>query len=145
MINIEIRPITGEDIEHVVAIQEAIIQRKVVPGWVNMIKIQVAKPEGIFLVAEREGSVIGFMFGDVKHGDFGLEHSGWIEAFGVNPKAMGMGVGRALAQAAFDEFKKRGIQDIYTAVSWDSGDLLAFFKKIGFNLSNFINLKTRLE
>jgi len=143
--DLEIRPIKPEELEDVVRIQEAIIQKKVSPDWINVVKVQLTKSEGIDLAAIREGEVIGFFFGEVKHGAFGLEHSGWIEMFGVNPKFMGQGVGRALAQAVFDRFRERGIKDIYTAVRWDSGDLLAFFKEIGFTLSNFINLKAKLE
>ena len=142
---IEIRELRKEDLEDVLRIQEAIIQKKVAPDWFNLVNRQLSKPEGISLSAVREGRVIGFFFGDVKHGDFGLEHSGWIEMFGVDPKAMGEGVGRALARAAFDRFRELGIYDIYTTVRWDSGDLCAFFKRIGFSLSNFINLKTRLD
>lgn len=142
---VEIRDFRPEDVQTVIEIQEAIIQRKVAPRWLNIIQLQLTKPEGVSLVAVRDGEVIGFFFGDVKHGDFGLEHSGWIEMFGVNPKMMGEGIGRSLAQAAFERFKQHGVMDIYTAVNWDSGDLLAFFKKIGFDLSNFITLNTRIE
>ena len=140
-----IRPIVEGDLEAVVGIQEAIIQRKVADNWLNLVRLQLSKPEAVSLVAERDGEVIGFFFGQVKHGDFGLEHSGWFEMFGVKPKAMGEGVGRALAMAVFERFRELDVKDVYTAVRWDSGDLLAFFKKIGFDLSAFINLKTRLE
>ena len=115
------------------------------PTGVNLVKLHLSKPDGISLVAERNGEVIGFLFGEIKHGDFGLEKSGWIEMFGVSPKAMGQGVGKTLAQSAMDWFRKKGVKDIYTAVRWDSGDHLAFFKKIGFSLSNYINLKNRLD
>ena len=138
---IKIRPFREEDLETIVRIQEAIIQKNVIPGWLNMIGIHLNKPKGICLVAELDGKVIGFFNGDIKHGDFGLESSGWIEMFGVSPKYMGQGVGRALARAAMEQFKERGITEIYTTVRWDSGDLLAFFKRIGFTLSDFINLK----
>ncbi|MEW6266942.1 MAG: GNAT family N-acetyltransferase [Thermodesulfobacteriota bacterium] len=143
--DLEIRPIQADDLETVIRIQEAIIQRPVAENWLNLVKMQLAKPETVSLVAVRRGEVIGFFFGGVRHGDFGLEHSGWIEMFGVNPKAMGQGVGRALAEAAFKRFRELKVKDIYTAVRWDSGDLLAFFKNIGFSLSDFINLKTRLD
>ena len=140
-----IRPTEKDDLETVVRITEGIIQRKVAPNWSNLVTLQLAKPEGVCLVAEKNGEVIGFIFGDVKHGDFGLEHSGWIEMFGVDPRVMGRGVGRALAQAAFQKFREAGVREIHTAVRWDSGDLLAFFKDIGFSLSNHLNLRTRLE
>jgi len=143
--DLEIRSIKPEDLEDVVQIQEAIIRKKVSPDWINVVKVQLTKSDGIGLAAVHQGEVIGFFFGEIKHGAFGLEHSGWIEMFGVNPKFMGRGVGRSLAQAVFDRFRERGIKDIYTAVRWDSGDLLAFFKEIGFTLSNFINLKAKLK
>ena len=143
--NVEIRFFKPEDVNAVVGIQEAIIQRKVAPDWLNLVKLQLAKEDAISLVAEKGGDVIGFFFGEIKHGHFGLENSGWIEMFGVMPKQMGEGVGRTLAEKAFQLFKERGVKEIYTATRWDSGDLLAFFKKIGFDLSDFINLKTTLH
>ena len=127
-----------------VRIQEAIIQRNVADYWINLVKLQLQKPEGISLVAESDGAVVGFFFGDIKHGEFGLEHSGWVVMFGVHPKHMGKGIGRTLAQAAFQEFRSKNVLDIYTAVSWDSGDLWPFQKR-RFDLSNFINLKAKLE
>jgi ribosomal protein S18 acetylase RimI-like enzyme len=145
MNQVEIREFQQDDLDQIIKIQEAIIQRPVSPNWTNVLQQQLAKPEGIDLVAVRDDEVIGFLHCAVKHGDFGLEQSGWFEMFGVHPKAMGEGVGQALAQAAFSRFRDLGISDIYTAVRWDSGDLLAFFKSIGFSLSNFINLKTKLD
>lgn len=142
---LEIRQLNEEELEMVVRIQEAITQKPVSREWRNLLKLNFSKPEGIDLVAVRDGEVVGYMHAQVRRGDFGLEKSGWIEMFGVAPKVMGEGVGRALADASMKELEKRGIKDIYTAVRWDSGDILAFFKKIGFNLSDFINLKIHLE
>lgn len=144
-LSVKIRQMVVEDLESVVRIQENILQRPVASGWNNLVRLQLAKAEGISLVAVNNDQVIGFFFGDVKHGDFGLEHSGWIEVFGVTPKFMGEGVGRALAEAAFERFRELGVKEIYSAVRWDYGDLLAFFKNIGFSLSDFITLKARLD
>jgi L-amino acid N-acyltransferase YncA len=58
---------------------------------------------------------------------------------------MGQGIGQTLATALFEAFKKKKIFEIYTAVQWDSVDLLSFFKSIGFNRSNFINLYKKLD
>jgi hypothetical protein len=38
-------------------------------------------------------------------------------------------------------FKEQKIKEVYTTVRWDSGDLIAFFKSIGFDKSSFINLE----
>jgi ribosomal protein S18 acetylase RimI-like enzyme len=58
---------------------------------------------------------------------------------------MGVGIGRALAEKLFQFFKKEGIRDIHTAVRWDAGDMLSFFKAIGFDRSIFINLRKHLD
>jgi ribosomal protein S18 acetylase RimI-like enzyme len=97
-------------------------------------------PQGC-LVAEEGGAVVGFVIGSLKHWGFGLGVSGWVEVVGVSPGHMGTGVGRALGEALLAHFRAAGIRDVYTAVRWDSGDLIAFFKSIGFDKSEFINLK----
>jgi ribosomal protein S18 acetylase RimI-like enzyme len=63
----------------------------------------------------------------------------------VDPKFMGQEIGRALAREIFTFYESRGIKSIYTSVRWDSTDLLSFFKTLGFDRSNFINLKRVLD
>ncbi len=92
------------------------------------------------LVAEKEGKIIGFIVGCIKEWSFGVERAGWIEIIGVEPHHMGQGVGKALGLALLDYYKKVGIEKVYTSVRWDSGDLISFFKSIGFDKSSFINL-----
>ena len=60
MTELKIRPINETDLEAVVRIQEAIIQRKVADNWLNLVRLQLSKPEAVSLVAERDGEVIGF-------------------------------------------------------------------------------------
>ncbi|MBU4605168.1 MAG: GNAT family N-acetyltransferase, partial [Proteobacteria bacterium] len=87
--------------------------------------------------------VLGFILGEIKIGGFGTELSGWLELVGVEPDNMGSGVGASLVEALFGALRERGVQEIYTAVRWDSGDMLAFFKKLGFDQSAFINLRLK--
>jgi len=96
-------------------------------------------------VAEKDNEVIGFVVGAIKEWSFGVERSGWIEMIEVDPKCMGMGTGKALGEALVSSFKAEGIEEVYTSVKWDSGDLIAFFKSIGFDKSPFINLKHGTE
>ncbi|MFO7600874.1 MAG: GNAT family N-acetyltransferase, partial [Candidatus Desulfacyla sp.] len=69
----------------------------------------------------------------------------WIATLGVDPKFMGQGIGKKLAEAILAVYREKGINDIYTTVRWDSVDLLSFFKTLGFDRSNFINLRKDLE
>jgi ribosomal protein S18 acetylase RimI-like enzyme len=142
---IKIRKIGIEDVPEIVAIQESILQKKVSRRWIQMVENHLKKQEGIGFVALKDGQVAGFIIGQIKGEGFGLEQSGWIEVVGVHPRQMGVGIGRALAEKLFQFFKEEGIRDIHTAVRWDAGDMLSFFKAIGFDRSPFINLRKHLD
>ena len=58
---------------------------------------------------------------------------------------MGQDIGRRLAEEIFQVYVGMGIRYIFTSVRWDSVDLLSFFKTLGFDRSNFINLRKELE
>jgi N-acetylglutamate synthase-like GNAT family acetyltransferase len=78
-------------------------------------------------------------------GGFGIGQSAWIALLGVNPKYMGQGIGDRLAREILKYYKDLGIKNIFTSVRWDSADLLSFFKTLGFDRSDFINLRKDLE
>jgi N-acetylglutamate synthase-like GNAT family acetyltransferase len=105
----------------------------------------INKIEESYFVAEFEGDVIGYMHSYISSGGFGMEKSAWISMIGVEPKYMGEGVGKRLAEQALIYFKAQNIQNVYASVSWDSTDILSFFKTLGFDRSDFINLKKSLE
>lgn len=142
---IKIRKIRAEDVSEIVAIQESILQKKVSKKWVQMVEHHLKKQEGVGFIALKDGQVVGFIIGEIKGEGFGLEQSGWIEVVGVRPRQMGIGIGRFLAEKLFAFFKKEGIHDIHTSVRWDAGDMLSFFKAIGFDRSPFINLRKHLD
>jgi N-acetylglutamate synthase-like GNAT family acetyltransferase len=102
------------------------------------------KGEDASLVAEVDGKVIGFMISYVFDGGFGLERSAWIATLGVSPGFMGKGVGSLLAQELMSIYRRRSVKHLFTAVRWDSVDLLSFFKTLGFDRSDFINLGKEL-
>ena len=142
---IKIRKIRAKDVSEIVAIQESILQKKVSKKWIQKVECHLKKQEGVGFVALKDGRVVGFIIGEIKGEGFGLEQSGWIEVVGVHPRQMGVGIGRILAEKLFAFFKKEGIRDIHTVVRWDAGDMLSFFKAIGFDRSPFINLRKHLD
>jgi len=142
---IKVRKIRAEDVSEIVAIQESILQKKVSKKWIQKVEGHLKKQEGVGFVTLKDGRVVGFIIGEIKGEGFGLEQSGWIEVVGVHPRQMGVGIGRILAEKLFAFFKKEGIRDIHTVVRWDVGDMLSFFKAIGFDRSPFINLRKHLD
>jgi ribosomal protein S18 acetylase RimI-like enzyme len=76
---------------------------------------------------------------------FGIEKSAWIATLGVDPKYMGQGLGARMADEIFKFYAAEGIKNVHTSVRWDSTDLLSFFKTLGFDRSDFVNLRKVLE
>lgn len=142
---IKVRKIETQDVPEIVSIQESILQKKVSKKWIQMVEGHLKKQEALGFVALKNGQVVGFIIGEIKGEGFGLEQSGWIEVVGVHPRQMGIGIGRILAEKLFSFFRKEGIHDIHTSVRWDAGDMLSFFKAIGFDRSPFINLRKHLD
>lgn len=141
---IELKEFGRDDIPEMVSIQQRITKKEVTPAWTRMVESHLDDPEGLGFVALRQGKVVGFVIGEVKGEGFGLRQSGWIEVVGVDPQAMGEGIGKTMIDALFATFRSRGITDVHTAVRWDSVDLVSFFKSVGFGRSDFINLIRQL-
>ncbi len=143
--NLRIRKIGIEDADAIGRIDSAIIKKPSRIDFRHIIKEQLRKGEDASFVAEIDGNVAGYMISYIIYSGFGLEKSAWIATLGVDPKFMGQGIGRKLAEEILEVYREKGITHIFTAVRWDSVDLLSFFKTLGFDRSDFINLRKDLE
>jgi len=139
--DLEIRRIQVGDAADISRIQSAITKSPVTIDFRHIIEDQVRKGEDASFVAVIRGKVVGYMISYIVFGGFGLEKGAWIATLGVDPKFMGQGIGKKLAEEILAVYREKGITDIYTSVRWDSVDLLSFFKELGFDRSNFINLR----
>lgn len=140
-----IRELKTEDAEEISRIQASITQTAVSIDYRKIVEDRVNNPESANFIAEFEGKVVGFMISYILLGGFGIEKSAWIAMFGVDPKLMGQGIGKKMAEEVFRFYKQKGITNIHTSVRWDSTDLLSFFKTLGFDRSEFINLRRVLD
>jgi ribosomal protein S18 acetylase RimI-like enzyme len=143
---IHLRKLKIEDTDHVRRIFSALNKSEVSIDYPQLIQEKIRREEDISVVAEIDGKAVGFMFCEIISGGFGLlEESGWIVMFGIDPNFMGQGIGKRLAEEIFSLCIKKGIRKIYSSVRWDSVDLLSFFKTLGFDRSDFINLEKELK
>ena len=136
----KLRAMTKQDLTQVERLQASLTRQTVPQPWMDMLAEHVDQEHRLGIVAEEGGDIWAFILGEIKIGGFGTELSGWLELVGVDPEHMGSGLGAALAEALFEALAKRGVDEVFTSVRWDSGDMLAFFRKIGFDQSPFINL-----
>lgn len=142
---VNIREITLNDAEAIQNIRKAISEDDGEVNFVKIIEQQISEgSEKSSLVAEINGAVVGYMISSTLYAGFGIKKSAWIMAIGVHPDYMGQGIGLKLARKICEVYKDKGIKNIYSSVLWDSTDVLSFFKKLGFERSDFINLKKKL-
>jgi ribosomal protein S18 acetylase RimI-like enzyme len=139
-----IRKMRKDDADEVSRIDAAITKSPSRIDFKPIVAEAAKRNSNASLVAEIRDKVVGFMISIITAGIFGTEKVAWISMFGVDPKYMGQEIGKSLAKGIFDYYKEKGVKKIYTSVRWDSTDLLSFFKAIGFERSNFINLRKDL-
>ncbi len=145
MDNIVIRRLKKEDAEEISKIYGAITMKPVSADFKRVVEGHALREDQACFVAERDGKVTGFMISYILTAGFGMPKSAWIATLGVDPNCMGQGIGASLAEEIFKYYKDQGIENVYTSVRWDSTDLLSFFKTLGFDRSNFINLRKILN
>jgi ribosomal protein S18 acetylase RimI-like enzyme len=142
---VKIKEITLDDAEAIQDIRRSISEDDADVDFTKIIERQIAEgADKSSLVAKIDGQVVGYMISTSLLAGFGIKKSAWIMAIGVLPDFMGQGIGLKLAERICDIYREKGIKHIYSSVRWDSTDVLSFFKKLGFERSEFINLKKKL-
>ncbi|MFO7753633.1 MAG: GNAT family N-acetyltransferase [Desulfobacteraceae bacterium] len=140
-----IRPLEEEDSQAIQKINQSITNRADTREIEKILEQEIqGQGEDACFVAEIDGKVVGYMISRIIHAGFGLEKSAWIISFGVGPDHMDQGIGKLLAEKVFEKYREVGIKHIYTSVQWDSFDILSYFKSLGFERSNFINIRKTL-
>ena len=132
--DVTLRPVSELDIEAVCAIDEKLVGKDRPGEWERRIAYYIRRDPELSLVAVEGKRVVGFMLGEVRAGEFGLEEpSGWIEVLGVDPAMQGRSIGRKLLEGMLAGFKARGCKAVRTLVN-DVGqkELLGFFEAGGF-------------
>lgn len=133
------------DAEAIGKIDAAITKAPSQLDFKQIVSEEIKRAVDMSYVAEIKGKVVGFMISYMTYGNFGAERCAWIAMFGVDPKWMGQGIGKRLAEEIFKVYKEKGVTEVFTSVRWDATDILSFFKTLGFERSNFINLWKKVE
>jgi ribosomal protein S18 acetylase RimI-like enzyme len=143
---VRIRPLEDYDLGDIVALDEKIGGEYRPDVWETRIGYYLRRdPEGSF-VAESDGRVVGFMLGEVRSGEFGLEEpTGWIEVLGVDPDCRGQAIGRRLADRMLDHFRGAGASSVRTLVDERRMEGIAgFFSALDFQEASLKSFVRRL-
>ena len=147
MSEVRIRPLEEKDIPRAVEIESAILGSKRSATLRGSLTAYLAKGDrNACLAAETDGTLVGFLIGEVRTWDFGEDQEvGWIKIVGIDPAHQGKGIGKALGEALLKYFQEREIRTVRTAVDWDAADMIAYFRTLGFERSGHIGLEKRLD
>ncbi|HEX5758658.1 MAG TPA: GNAT family N-acetyltransferase [Thermoanaerobaculia bacterium] len=145
-IPIRIRPLDELDIGAIVDIDEKIGGRYRPEVWERRIGYYIRRDPEASQVAEVDGKVVGFMLGEVRSGEFGLEEpTGWIEVLGVDPAFRSRAIGRRLAESILAHFRKQGAASVRTLVDEGMEEIGRFFESLGFEPAPLRPFVKRLE
>ena len=129
---VTVRPASELDINAIESIDEKITGTYRPDHWERQVSYYIARDTESGLVAESDGQVVGFVFGDVRGWEFGLSApTGWIEVVGVSPDAQGKGVAKALFDQLLGHWRKQGVASARTQVANSDESLSAFMQKLG--------------
>lgn len=132
---VQVRPANELDIADIVRIDERIGGEYRPEVWERRLGYYIRRdPDASVVAVDGDGRVVGFMLGEVRSGEFGLEHpTGWIEVLGVDPDFRGKAAGRRMADTMLDHFRERGATEVRTLVDTEQmGDVAGFFRSLGF-------------
>ena len=141
-----IRPLDELDIGSIVGIDEKISGRYRPDFWEQRIVFYLRRDPESSRVVELDGKVVGFMLGDVRAGEFGLEEpSGWIERFGIHPDFRGRDLGKLMFEGVVAHFRSQGATSVRTLVDAKEAGVVGFLNALGFAPSPLQALEISLK
>ena len=130
---VQIRALEDTDIGGITSLDEKIGGQYRPEVWERRIGYYLRRDPEALVVAEVDGKVVGFMLGEVRSGEFGLEEpTGWVEVLGVDPDLRGQAIGRRMANRMLSHFRTQGTTTVRTLVDETMGGIAEFFEHLGF-------------
>ena len=145
---IKIRLMKVDDFDAVIGIDEKVLKT-------SRLKYYEMKFDKLFrskeflptsLVAEEDGTVVGFVMGELYMGEYGISQDGaTIDTIGVDPNYRDKGIGKQLINKFIDHLRNLGVKKINTLVDRDNSKLIHFFNVNQFSpAKSIINLERTL-
>ena len=141
-----IRIMKEGDLARIIEIDTEVLGETRPDYWERKTEVAGTKSPLPSLVAEIEGKVIGFIFGEASGWEYGVpDNIGWIDTIGIDPSYQKKGIGTLLMKELINYMKKVGVNTIYTLVNWRDWELLRFFDTTGFKRGDMINLEFKID
>lgn len=136
-LNSSVRPLSGGDIERVVAIDRVHSEQARRHFFEKRFSAAEARPDEFVHLGVTAGDTLqGFAVARILRGEFGQRDAvAVLDALGVDPASRERGLGQMLIEGLFDIVRRRNVQAIHSQVSWANPDLLRFFNAASFELA----------
>lgn len=139
---IRVRPMGRGDLDAVLEIDAQIIGRERATSWSeNVVDYLAGGLTSGCRVAEVDGTVVGFLIGDIKGFEYGLPRGGWIDIMGVSPRYQRRGIGAKLVESFCYHCRKQGVEKVYLLARHGDERIESFFDTIGFAESAYTVLE----
>lgn len=102
------------------------------------------RKDRLFLVAEVDAAVVGFIIGEVRAWEFGSPPCGWVFALAVAPQMREMGIGQRMFDEICARLQRIGVATVRTMVDRDSRVTLSFFRGMGMRSGRYIELEKQI-
>lgn len=141
-----IRDATLADLDAIIEIDKQVSGVEKPQYWRDTLDMYTGfQDRRIFLVAEYNLRIIGFILGEIRAWEFGSASCGWVFAIGVLQDDKLQGVGSKLLNELCERFKRAGITTVRTMVVRQNHDLLAFFRSQGMMAGPYQQLEFELS
>jgi ribosomal protein S18 acetylase RimI-like enzyme len=145
---IKIRFMRADDFAAVVRIDEKVLKASR-PDYYKMKfeeLVQSTDRVPTSLVAEEDdGTVVGFVMGELFIGEYGISHEATLDTIGVDPDYQHKGIGEQLIKEFMDHLRALGVRKINTLVDSNDSRLTHFFSANQFCPSKTIYLERSLR
>jgi ribosomal protein S18 acetylase RimI-like enzyme len=134
--NVEVRPLTKQDLDAVVALDRRITGGPRRGYFQRRLDAAIRWPRRHLQVAAwYEGALVGFVLSRRAGGEYGRPEAFVVlETVGVDPTAQHHGVGQKLVGTLADLMREREVHRLVTQVDWRNHNMLRFLDGAGFAL-----------
>lgn len=145
--NISIRDAIASDLDAVVSLDQWAPNEEKPAYWSSVFDHYVHrdKKDRLFLVAESNDAVVGFIIGEVRAWEFGSPPCGWVFALAVSPSARQLGIGQQMFEEISKRLKQMGVTTVRTMVDRDDKLTLSFFRSLGLCTGKYIELEKQID
>ena len=144
---VSIRNAIPSDIDSIIALDEVGPREEKPAYWRGIFDhyVKGGKKDRIFLVAEMDGEVVGFISGEIRAWEFGSPPCGWVFALAVSPKTRGAGIGKRMFEEICRRLKQGRVSTVRTMVDRNQKIALSFFRSQGLRSGRYIELEKEIE